>query len=283
MSVHSGKFCVVNGKRALRNWQINKTSAPKKYVASHTKGGPGRKQGIRDWAGSYGAYGAQPQVMPGQNFAFAGYCAPDSDVEGGTGDVYSGQAIVDSVALSWNFETGDIISHVVNFSAYSSALAESTAVYSDATDEPLQECIALDIQADGETIARVVNMTLTITAENKPYVNSSTAGWTYRKAGPIDATLSVAVHDTNVSEFGIDVGADAEFKLFTNATEFWLLQWMHFKDRTGLNVDRETGNIIGFTANFELNGLTPGLVPPAIDRGQIVMPDESVFWTAALA
>jgi hypothetical protein len=281
MGVHSGKWGVVNGKSAVRNWQVNKISSPKKAVASHTRGGPLRKRGIFDWSGSYGAYGKQPLILPGQNFAFAGYCAPNNGVEGGTGDVYSGQAIVDSVAMTWNFEAADILSHTVNFSAYNSPLAESTGVYADETDPELTTAISLGITAEGETIANIKSVTLTLTSENKTYVNSSTNGWTYRDPGTIDATLAITVDDTNASEFGIDVGDDAEFKLFVNDTEFYLLRWMHFKERTGLNVDRESGNIVGFTANFELNGLLD--TEEGLERGSIVLPDETVFWTAEAA
>lgn len=272
MGVHSGKFGMVNGQSAVRNWSVNLTSAPKKYVASHTAQGPGRKRGIQDWTGSFGCYGGKPIIMPGDTFTFAGFTAPTTGVEATNGDVYSGSAIVDSVALTWNYETGDIISHVVNFGG-NGAWAKTASHYEDATDPDLNECIDISAKVDGETLDNVTQITLTITAENKTYVNSSTAGWTKRLAGTIDATLAVGLHDTNPDGFVTGLGDDNEFKLFVNADDFWLLRWFKFKDINGLNVNREGGDVIAFTANFEMSGLD---ADNAV--GCIVLPGETTAW-----
>jgi len=276
MGVHSGKFGFVNGMSAIRTWQVNDVSAPKKYVHSGTLGGPGRKRGIRDFTGSFGAYGGLPAVMPGAAFTFAGYTAPTNDTEGGTGDVYSGSAIVDQVAVTWNYETGDIIAHTVNFSG-NGELARSTAVYTDETTPAIEVPIDLSITADGEDVCNVTTVTLTITAENKSYVNSCTDGWTKRKPGPIDATLAIAVQDTNPDEFVASIGDSILFNLFVNDTDFWLLKWMHYKDNSGLTVNRETGDIIGFTANFEFDGFAEGIATP----GEITEPGEVTAWWPA--
>jgi len=273
MGVHSGRFCAIDAVGAVRNWSVSETAGLKKFVASNTNGGPGRAPGVQDWSGSISIYGGMPLLMPGQDFAFKGYTAPDSGEQGGNGDVYQGQAIVDSVALTWNFENGDLIAHTINFGGFNTPLTLVTGFYDDDSDVEVQECIGLGAEADGEEIANITSITLTLTAENKTYVNSSTNGWTYRERGNFDATLAIAVHDTNDSDFGIAINSDTELKLFVNSTEFWLLQWMKYKERSNLQVDRETGNIIGFTANFELNGFSDG------ERGQIVAPDESVVWT----
>jgi hypothetical protein len=272
MGLMSGKFGMVNGQSAVRNWQTTLTSSPKKYVASHSAQGPGRRPGIQDWTGSFGCYGAKPLVMPGETFTFGGFTGPTTGVEATNGDAYGGSAIVESVALTWNWESGDILSHVVNFGG-NGAWAKTLAHYEDNGDPELRETIGLGAEVDGETIDNVTTITLTITAENKTYVNSSTAGWTKRVAGTIEATLSLGLQNTNVDDLVIGIGEDCEFKLFVNDEDFWLLRWMHFKDISGLQANREGGDIVALTCNFEMQGLDA-----ANEIGCIVLPGETTAW-----
>jgi hypothetical protein len=275
MSVASGIFSAVNGKGMVRTWQVSKTSSPKKGVASNTLGGPLRRRGVKDWTGNYSAYGGQPQVMPGSSFAFVGYTAPTSGVEGENGDTYSGTAIVDSVVINWNFETGDLISHVVNFSG-DGPLTEGTGAVTDITQPDAQECIDISPELeDGTEIPNITTVALTISAENKNYVNSSTAGWNKRKRGNMDCTLTMGVHNTNFDDFVAELGDDLRLKLFVSATAFWDLKWMHFKDVSNITASREDAAITGFTANFEFNGF-PDVDP--LETGLIALPDETVWW-----
>lgn len=271
MGLITGMFGVVNGQQAVRNWQINHTSAPKKYVDSSTKGAPGRKRGIQDWTGSFSCYGKKPLVLPKEVFTMRGYCGPETGVEGDDGDVYGGEAIVDSVAISWNFETGDLIGHVVNFGGRV-PLERTADVYEDNSTPAQQECIGLGIEVDGETVRRVTTITLTLTAENKTYVDSSTAGWTGRLPGNIDATLAFGVHGTNPDDFILSVGGDLDVKLYVDDTDFWRLRWMHFKDVSGINVDVEGSGVVGFSANFEFNGWVEE------EQGCIILPGEVEPW-----
>lgn len=274
MGVHSGKFAVLNGFSTVRNWNISDTITNPKYVASNTLSGTGRGVGIQDWSGSFGFYGAVPTVFPGETFAFLGYTAPVDDVEGSVGQRGTGNAIVDSVAITWNWTNGEIINAVANFSGNGSLAWASGAAIEDVSAPDVPSVCGTKIQAsipDGSAfvdIANVEQAVLTISAANQSYVNSSTNCWTARKPGIIDWTLALTIQD----DIFIGKGLDKQIKCFIDATDFYLLKWGKMKDISGITANRETGEIIKHNATFEMNGFVGGVA------GQIVLPDESIWW-----
>lgn len=279
MSVHGGKFGIVNGISSVRQWTIQDQISLLKAVNSATKGASARRKGIRSWNGSYNAYGGLPSVMPGESFTFAGYTAPNDDVLASDGVKYSGTAFVDSVAITWNFQTGDILSHVTNFTGHLALTVASAAVITDATSPDLQETCGLKIQYDplsGTFVdwGNVTQVTLTISAANQKYVNSSTnlSGicWTGVKAGVLDWTLSVGEQENIRTLFAL--GDNLKLKLFTTASLFWELWYGMVKEATGITVDIESGAILARTTNLEMNGYGPAV-------GKIVKPGASAFWT----
>lgn len=276
MGVHSGKFGVVNGMANVRNWNITDSITLPKFAASNTKGGHGRISGIQSWQGSFGYYTMIPPVMPGEIFSFAGYSAPDNDTLAGTGTRLSGSAIVDSVAITWNWSNGEIISQVCNFSGHL-GLTETTgaAAYSDATSPEAPPVCGTKIEysADGTTYVELTDLTqatLTITAANLAYVNSSTGCLTGRKAGLIDWTAAITRQD---SKRILSVGDSKYWRFYTDSDSFWLLKWGKIKDFGNYTVDVETGAIVTHVVNLEMNGILAGVV------GSITKPDGvSVWW-----
>lgn len=274
MGVHSGKLAVLNGFSTVRNWNINDIITNPKYVASNTLNGAGRGVGIQDWNGSFGFYGAVPSVWPGETFAFLGYTAPGDDIEGSNGQRGSGNAIIDNVAITWNWQNGEIISSVANFSGNGALAWADGAALTDATAPDVPSVCGTKIQAsipDGSAFADIANVSqavLTISAANLAYSNASTACWMARKAGTIDWTLALTIED----DIFIGKGLDKQIKCFISATEFYLLKWGKMKDISGITANRESGEIIKHTATFEMNGFVDGVA------GQIVLPDLSVWW-----
>lgn len=280
MGIHSGKFAAVNGRSTLRNWSINKTSDLKRYVASNTKGASGRRRGNLDWTGQWSAYGGYPGVMPGENFEFSGYTAPGDDTEGGNGPVYTGNALVDSVAVNFNWEAGDIISHTVNFGA-NGPLVQSSSALSDTTTPDVPSIIEIPVMYDmlgggsGATeLCDIVSATLNILSDNKTYVNSCTDGQTYRKAGPIDFNVALVMQNDDIDGLPFDIGDSLRLSLFVDDTNYWDLEWCMVKEFTGIQVDRETGNIIQMTINLEMNGFDP----ENDGTGHIKLPGGSQWW-----
>lgn len=277
MGLHSGKYGVVNGQSTIRNWSISDTMTNPKFVASNTQGGAGRRKGVKSWSGSYNQYGVLPIALPGQIVTFGGYTAPDNGVSG-NGKRYSGNIIVDSFAATWNWSSGDILSSVTNFSGHL-GLTGSSGSYSDATDPTTPEVCGtkLEYSFDGEEWEELTNLTqavLTITAANLSYVNSSTNCETGRESGPLDFTLALTRQECDI-EADFAKGDDLQIRLYDSADTFWLLKWAKVKEFTGLTVDTETGAIVQHTVNLEMNGFV------GADVGQIVLPNESIFWPAA--
>lgn len=283
MGPHSGKFAVIDSINTVRNWQINDQQSNPKAVASNTQNGTARRQGISSWAGSFNCYGHTPVVMPGEFFDFLGYTAPNDDAAGSAGTSYAGNAIVDSVVITWNWQNGDILSHVVNFSGnLALTVNDAEAAFEDATDPELHSICGTKIEysTDDTTFYELKNITqatLTITAANQAYVNSSTVCGTGRRAGPIDWTLALNQQDTKrtgaAAAFVVLKNTDYAWKLYVDGTDFWKLKYGMVRDFTNITCDRESGAIIGRTINVEMNGLVGSTV------GYITAPGaETNFW-----
>lgn len=279
----SGKYGAVNGFSTVKNWTVSDTQDTKAYGASNTQSGKGRNNGVNSWAGSFDCYGGIPLVMPGQKFVFGGYTAPTTGVAGTTGTAYGGNAICDSMTLTYNWESGDIIQHSVAFSG-DGPLGLSLATYTDVTapDNPRvcgTKCYIVAVGGDEEWL-NIKTATLTITAANVNVVNSSSACWTNKEAGPIDFTLALV--EQNIARGSAvnmpQKGDDLILKLttpYSGDDMFWLFTWCKLKEFSGINVNIETGVIVERTANLEMNGFNLGSV------GSIIMPGAVQYWPAA--
>lgn len=253
----SGLLGVVNGQSTVRNWAVNMLGNPKTFVASNTKTGTGARKGARDWNGSFSAYGGAPAIMPGDEFTFTGHEGADA------GDAtWSGQAIVDQVALSINFGTQDIIAYTVNFSG-NGELVEGTGAGTDATypTAPPAEEAAVSFIYGGSVggaveITDVTQLTLTLSAANIAYVNSSTVEnnsvWTKRRAGPKNWTCSIA-RENSAGLGSTPIGHYLELLITAGTGNDWVLRYGTLGDSSNLTVDIETGAIIALTHNITMN------------------------------
>lgn len=278
MSVISGISGLVNGADTIRNWKVTTTAAIQKFVASNTKSMTGVLQGNKDWSGQYAAYGHSPSSMPGAALSFVG------SINGSKG--IAGSALVDSVEIVIDIESGAIIAHTVNFSG-NGALTIGAAV---ATDEVLPNCfssIGCKVQTASYAaepsyaeLTHVKTITLRFAAANPSYVDSGTGGLVKRESGNLSGSISIGLHGDTVDLTNIAAvlpNTEKFVKVFVNATDFWLLQAIRFEGLTDLVVDRETAAIIGATLNGSFSGYYAGALG-AITEGTIVLPDESVWW-----
>lgn len=275
MGVHSGRFGAVNGISTVRNWSITDDMTNPAYKASNTAAGTGRISGIEMWTGSFGIYGAIPPVMPGEIFTFAGYSAPDDDAVGSDGTTAEGSAIVDSLAINFNFQTGDIISQVINFSGHLGLTwtdADDVLTDSSAPDVPPICGCKVDYSSNGSdfsTLSDILQATLTITAANQAYVNSSTGCTTGRKPGPIDWTAAITRQSTAKT---LTKGADYVWRFYTDSNSYYQMKWGKVKNFSNFNVDIESGKIVDHVINLEMNGFVGGTT------GTITVPDAGSAW-----
>jgi hypothetical protein len=285
MGLHSGKFGRVNGVDSMRQWTINETERQPKAVASNTLLGTARRRGVRSWTGSFQAYGEKPvsMCMPGTVFAFSGYGAPDNDLAGGTGLLYEGDAIVDSVEVRWNWQNGEILSYTVNFSGHLELdKTASGADPGDAVSPNLPIVGGTKIQyamydlGVYTTLANLTDARLTISSQNNDYVNSSTyvspTLWTGRSGGPIDWTLAITQQDVDRAAPMFDIGDFVNLRLFTDASLYWQLKYGIVRDFSGITVNRESGEIIRRTINIDMNGYYGS------NHGEIKFPGGTQWW-----
>lgn len=278
MGLHSGKFGVVDGQSTVRNWQVSDTMEVKEFFASNTRAGAGRQTSVRDWTGSFNSYGAEPQVFPGEHFDFKGFTAPSNGAEfGGTGTTYSGLAIVENVAVTLNWENGDIISYAVNFAGSSPLVhAIENAIYDETTPDVPTVCggkVEFDDGGGWEEWPNITQAVLTLTSTNATSVNSSTDCWRHRQRGPFTWTLALTEHETDRHELP-DIGDIVKIRLYVNASDYWLLDAAMLSDYSSINVDRETGAIISRTCNLGMHGVANGI-------GSVVAPSGYQVWPFA--
>ena len=281
MGIHSGRFGKINGINTVRNWNLSETMTPAMYVASNTRFGHGRKEGVRQWNGSFGVFGAAPIVMPGDFLAFEGYTAPTTDVDGDPGKTYAGSAYIDSVQLTWNWNSGELLAHMVNFSGHLGLTVGDDTVVDVVEPDPERVCgtkITYDPAGGGGEveITNLVQAQLTLSCPNVPYVNSSTNCLTGRKKGIVDWTLALT-HQGEERDVALDIGDDLDLRLYIDATQFWRLTWGHVHDYSGLQVDPESGAIIQRTINISMNGFLAGASSPG-PVGAIRVPGASSDW-----
>jgi hypothetical protein len=283
MPVYSGKYGNVHydigaglsSVKAIRNWVINEKSTPFEYAHSKSSAGRGRSPGIYDFSGSFQAFGTVPVVMPGDFFNFEGFTAAI-----GAGIVIKTQtnttvghplenrrgAIVDSVEINWDYQTGGLIGYTVNFSqANAFALTKATEVQVDSgTYTPQSVCPTNVAYTSSSTILpNVSTSTLMLNSNNISYVNSSTNCRTAREKGILDATIAISEQNNNPV---FVVGTRYQLFLFIDALTYWDLKGVLAIEYTDFRVNVETGEIIQFTDNFalqavnEANGVVDGYI-----------------------
>lgn len=272
--VKTGINAAVDGVSTARGWEVSYTADTQKYVASNTDGGPGREDGNKDWSGSYTAYGHTPAVWPGESFTFLG------SEDGAVG--VSGTAIVDTITINIDFESGAIIDYTVNFSADGALTLNAAAVVADATMPAAYTSIGRKVQlkAIGGAYADVDDVrtvTITLSAENQSYVSSSTSGWVRRNAGNFDATLSLSIYESDLSAL-ILPNSIYSVKVYVTAAAFWEFEWIKFGEASGVTVDREGAGHIAYTANGAFTGFAE--VTGSMTQGFIKNPAVATKWPA---
>jgi hypothetical protein len=272
MGVFTGELGAVNGVPAVRNWQISETTSPKTVVSSATRSGTQRTPGIHAWSGSYSIYGVKSSVMPGETVAFVGYRAPTTGVRNTAGIRSTGNIIIDSLVMTWNWGTNEGLSSVVNFSGDGALSHASGAAVLDATTDNVPTPCNTFINLNATPLPDVVTATLTLTNANKAIVSSSTACGTARKKGPaIDFTLAISQYN-EAGIAPIALKADGIITLPANGTEVWDLKWCHLESITGITVSPETADPIQQTMNFSMNGFLAGAL------GWIKRPGAVAYW-----
>jgi len=273
MGVISGKGGAVNGQSVVRKWNIAYKSDLAAYASSNTGGIMSQLAGNTDWNGGFQAYGDTPLVLPGDALSFVG------SMEGTKGA--SGTAIVDQVEISVDLEGAKPVEYNVNFSG-NGVLSQGAAVASDASLTIPGSSIGCKV-ATGTVVASPVwtdladirNWKLTLTAANKEYASSSSAGGKKRVKGNVDAAFSFSMYGDDLSLLP-QPNSIAAYRFYVSPTTYWEVLWGIVGDEGDITADIEGGELVGATINGKFRAIT--LVTAAATRGSIKKPGGSTWY-----
>lgn len=267
---------------SVKEWGISPAHDVHIARSSATREGPVRKPGTEKWAGTYMAFGGLPTTLPGDAFAFTGV------ISGGITGAreISADAVCNEVVITINYDTGEFISHVVSFQSNGALTFSATGTtaldtLSDITEFVSPAGAAMSVMhgtAAGTyatTLPEVKTVTITLSAANVSRVSSSTAGVELHTPGNIDAKVSISVNEGDPTALLV-IGSELALKVFTNATEFWIFDYMVVEDWSDLIIDTESGDIIGVTYELGYSAISI-----AGDNGQITKPGGGDWYAAA--
>lgn len=212
--IESGRYGAVNGHHGVSSWETTESTTNPTRVDSSTRGGTARKKGISDTKGSFTTTDLSTIWFPGQVVSFTGFVGGAS--YGANALTKAASIIIDSLGITINPETGDPTQLAYGFSVKGS-VTDGTGNVLDARDD-LPHCPLADFAPTfgGTAIDHVKQLVLNFVAANIGFVDSSTAGKTDYRPGPIDWTGSIsrtgvddtfAVHDKGILVVGLgDLG-----------------------------------------------------------------------------
>lgn len=263
---------------AGRKWTVSLPSEAPDFSSTALKKAKARIAGPEDWSGTVEAYGHTPAIKPGVGFTFHG------SMDGVNG--VSGAVMCSSVAIMLNHESGEPIGHTISFEGNGAATFGAEAGLPDNTVQaPISpmDCVvkitpAEDASHTEQTIADVRSADIGINRELFAYTSSSTAKQKKRIAGVWDAEASVSMYVTDPALFPTP-GAMYTLKIYVSATTFWEIKWALLLEISGVDVDRETGAIIGAAFRFGFSAVTMyGAPPGSATLGEINAPGDVNWW-----
>lgn len=282
MTVHSGRRGVIPGITKVRSWNVTESYTENTAVHSGTDGGTDRENGIHEWSGTINCYGDEPVQMPGTYMSVALYKGPDSTGDEANGEILSGSIYINQVAITIDFSTNAIISHVLTFGG-NGALSRSSGTRTAETTGSANEtpCAGHVEVWDGATANRlrhITQATLTFSHGESTSVNSgdsagaSSCVTTRNPNGAIDWTLGLASEDGNYDATHLAIGATKWFRVYTTASTFYSLKWGKILNYSGINVDVEGGANISQTVNVAMKANDAG------SQGHIITPSGTTEW-----
>lgn len=232
---------------AMGKWRIDPTSEAPAFSSSGTGPAIARVAGNKDFTGQVEAYGHTPPVIPGTGFTFNG------SMDGTNGA--TGAAMCAGCSIQIRQETGEPIKHILSFEGNGALTLGAAVGAADAVVQTPFPSTGLlfkydPIGAGAEvTLDDVRQVDLGITKQLHAYASSSTAGVKKRIAGVLDAEVSVQMYVTDPADIPTR-GEMSALKVYVTDTLFWLLEYAICTDISGIEVDRETGAIVGCTVKW---------------------------------
>lgn len=257
MPVYSGKDAYVNGVACTQSWQANPAVTSQRYSASCVAGATNSPPGITNWTGQITGVGAQPALFPtGVAMTFLGVI----NNTGGSLKSLNGSVLIEQLTIDINKETYAPISWVATFGAQG-AMTEAATGATDATISEAPNGKDLVIEVAGTPLTQ--NLRTAQLVFRRPMTTYPSAGLTYRSASNLECDLNFSVYESSLEIAAYAPNSLSLVDIFVDGTDFWSISKARFLGKTGINFDRTSNNITGYTVNAQWNaveGTTPGFI-----------------------
>jgi hypothetical protein len=277
MPRYTGIHGAVGGVASLMAWSLSDSSASPVDRTGATGGLPVRGPGIKSYSGSISRAGSMPPVFPGGTMAFVGYMSPTTGVPGTNGPGVSGLAIIKSATIKWDWTTNKALSVECAFGAASDFVFADTAapalVPGYAPTYPCGSNIKWRLPGGAVLldILETKTATLSITNATQTIVDAGSGCLQLEGPGNPDLTVSIElstpdrpIATNNLVELHLPVGASA-----------YRIKYLRCKGYSNLKINRESGEFISQTVDFEWSSLSGAIV------GSLYAPDNSLVYGVA--
>jgi hypothetical protein len=288
MSVTSGK----GGKlslgatvlASLGSWKITETgSNPAHHMAAASGGAKTVLAGIADWSGTAQVYNKNNEVTPGAGLALIGY----NGEERSTGNI-----VVTDLSVDCDISTGAWITQSIGFAGNGALAHAAGATLTDNSVPPKESSIGGLIKwtpyiagtAGAEvTVPDIEKWSLKVQADVSAYVSSTSAPWTARAAGSsiLSASFSFtflqsAVSYLSASATRMTPRSFGLLKLYTSATDFWLLDQVCIDSNSDMGPDVEGGDYNRVTVSGQWTSYAN--VSGTMTAGNLKNPANTALW-----
>lgn len=253
--VKTGKYGYVNGIPCVQTWGYNRTAEQEVYSASCTDFGTGVTSGVINESGIITGVGGNPPIVPGQELAFKGV----ADNTPGSAEAYDGTILILGLTIGASKETGSNITWSAPFGVQGQ-LTPGVVGAADATFALSEGAAAI---ADAQLFDAGANYVIpgfrawefTVNCPEKLFTIN---GLRHRRAGNMQATIGIDVFNSELRNVKYAANAIDKVKLFIDATNFWLFEWVRFSEQTGYTVNRGTQDLIGYRINGNWTAVSAG-------------------------
>jgi len=281
MGVIAGINGLLNGVALFQQFSVTSTADLKELVHAGTGiGGKQRIIGVKDWNGTYNSYGHTPEFFPGDVLTFLG------SIDGLVG--LSGPALVTQQVITIPVGSNDPPSHVGSFRGTGALLRTDAVVVEPSASIPPGSagiCVKLaDIDTDGADIDftsedNTHNIVITLSIEEKEYVDCSTNGLMSIIEGGWDASVN---YDRYVDDFADlpEEGSPHYVRVPTTSVGdvFYEFQYMRVGELSNMQVNRETGDLVGASVPLLMSTIETAGASPAVALGEgVILPSTSVW------
>lgn len=248
-----GQWACIDTILTQSTWSIGESNTAPKYVASNTGNAEVSVPGVRGWTGTVSGKG-YPGKFPGASFSFIGYEAPANGISG-NGNRYSGNAIVESLTLNWNWANGDPIGYELGFGGSGPLTRASGTQILDSSVPTLfgSNLGAPQFSLDGtdwDDFEAAVSASVAFTTAGQTNANSGTAGWQERVAGPLSGTFTLVTESENRQ---LTHHSLYYLRFPLDGSNYFQIKTGRFLNYSNIQFDRTTNKVVQQTLNLVFN------------------------------